>query len=207
MKLHANARLSVIRRREMVEMVLARAAEAGLAADFFAADMRAFALARPVDLAICMFDSIDALLTNDDLIDHLRCVATNLTPGGIYVIDLTHLRDCSFASYGSFRYSGERGPVSVEIVWATNDPAFDVLTGVAEVEIELHVEDNRTRQIIKDTARERLLTPQEILLLARLSGALEVVGWHGGYDLAQPLDSTPASTRLICVLQKTVQDR
>jgi SAM-dependent methyltransferase len=189
-------------RAEMVELALSKAANEGLEVDFFVGDMRSFDLAQPVDLAICMFDSIDALLTNDDLIAHLRCVAANLTPGGLYVVDLTHLRDCSYASYGSFRYGGSRGPVSVEIVWATNDPAFDVLTGVAEVELELHVDDNGTRHVIKDTARERLLTPQEILLLARLSGVLEVVGWHGDYDVEQPLDNSPASTRIIAVFQK-----
>jgi SAM-dependent methyltransferase len=192
-------------RAEMVALAEAKAAEEGLSVDYFVGDMRAFDLAQPVDMAICMFDSIDALLTNDDLIDHMRCVAENLTPGGIYVIDLTHLRDCSFDSYGSFRYGGSRGPVSVEIVWATNDPAFDTLTGVAEVELELHVTENGTQKVIKDTARERLLTPQEILLLARLSGALEVVGWHGAYDIDQPLDDSPDSTRLICILQKTDQ--
>jgi hypothetical protein len=186
----------------MVELALSKAADEELDVDFFAGDMRSFTLTQPVDLAICMFDSIDALLTNDDLVEHLRCVAANLISGGIYVIDLTHLRECSFASYGSFRYGGSRGPVSVEIVWATNNPTFDVLTGVAEVEIELHIDDNGIHHVIKDSARERLLSPQEILLLAELSGELEVVGWHGDYDIGQPLDNSPASTRQIAVLQK-----
>jgi hypothetical protein len=66
----------------------------------------------------------------------------------------------------------------------------------------LHVTENGEDQVVYDTADERLLIPQEINLLAQLSGALEVVGWHGNYDLAQPLDASTASTWILAVLKK-----
>ena len=66
----------------------------------------------------------------------------------------------------------------------------------------MHVTENGEDQVVYDTADERLLIPQEINLLAQLSGALEVVGWHGNYDLAQPLDASTASTWILAVLKK-----
>jgi hypothetical protein len=35
-----------------------------------------------------------------------------------------------------------------------------------------------------------------------MSGALQIVGWHGDFDLAQPLDDTPASRWIIAIFQK-----
>jgi hypothetical protein len=33
--------------------------------------------------------------------------------------------------------------------------------------------------------------------------AFRLVGWYGDFDLNQPLDNSPASTRMITVLQKS----
>ena len=63
-----------------------------------------------------MFDGLDALLTNQDLVHHFRAIAGNLTPGGLYVIECTHPRDCSMHEYGEFRYGGSRDGVDVRIL-------------------------------------------------------------------------------------------
>lgn len=187
---------------EMLQFAAEQAAQDGVMVTWLAADMRDFCLEKPVDLAICMFDGIDALTDNDDIICHFRSVATSLKPSGLYILDYTHPRDCTLANYGSFRYAGERAGIKVEIVWATNKPIFDPVTGVAYVEAEMHVDDHGEKQVIKDAAYERLITPQELTLLARLSGVLKPVGWHGSFDISQPLDNSPASHRLIMVMQK-----
>jgi len=188
--------------KEMLTLAREKAAAQGLQVHWMEGDMRSFALERPVDAAFIMFDGLDALLSNDDLVTHLRAVGQALNPGGVYLVDLTHPRDCSFQSYGSFGYHGRRDGVDVEIRWATNSPHFDLVTGVADVELELHVRDNGREILVKDRARERLLLPQEIRLLAESSGLLQVVGWHGDYDVRQPLDNSQASRRMIAVLQR-----
>ncbi len=187
---------------EMVAFAAEMAAARGVRAAWVAGDMRDFRLDAPVDAAICPFDGIDALLTNADLIHHFRCLAANLTPGGLYVLEITHPRDCGFHDYGAFRYSGARDGVSVAIVWATNHPTADIVRGVAHVELEIHVDDHGQHTVIHDAADERFLVPQEIELLAELSCALRIVGWYGDYDLGQALDSSPVSRRMIAVLQK-----
>ncbi len=186
----------------MIALALQKDAAEGVKANWLEADMRHIQLSEPVDVAFCMFDGLDALLSNTDLVQHFRTVGASLTERGIYLVDLTHPRECSFWHYTPFRYAGESDGVSVEIQWAINNPRYDLVTSVAHVELEMRVNDHGRQWTIHDSAKERLLLPQEICLLAELSGALRVVGWHGDFDLAQPLDASPTSRRMIIILQK-----
>lgn len=186
----------------MIDLAAEKDRLEGLTGEWHVADMRDFRLDEPVELAFVMFDGLDALLTNQDLVAHLRAVADNLSPHGLYVIDLSHPRECSFSNYAEFRYRGERDGVRVEIEWGTNRPHFDLVTGIADVELELRVFEGGQTRIVKDHASERLLLPQELTLLAALSGTFSVVGWYGDYDVMQPLDWTDKSRRMIAVLRR-----
>jgi hypothetical protein len=66
--------------------------------------------------------------------------------------------------------------VQVEVRWATNDPCYSLVDGTAYVELEVHVDDNGEKQVIKDSAWERLFYPQELALIGELSGVLKLVG-------------------------------
>ncbi|MBX3048903.1 MAG: class I SAM-dependent methyltransferase [Anaerolineales bacterium] len=190
-------------RPEMVEYARQRAEADGLQLELRSADMRRFRLKQPVDLAFIVFDGIDALVENRDLVSHFQAMAANLTSRGVYIIDVSHPRHTSLTHYGKFHYHGQRGGTSVDIRWATNKPHVDLLTGIADTEIEIRVkEKGKQPAVIKDKARERILSAQEITLLAQLSKRLSVVGWYGDYNLKQPLDDTDASQRMIAVLQR-----
>lgn len=169
---------------------------------WMAGDMRYFQLNRPVDMAVCMFDGIDPLLTNEDIIRHFQTVADNLKPHGLYLIHYTHPRYCSLQEYGTFHYEGERDNIRVVINWAINNPVFDLITATTEVETAMCVYEGDNEWVIFDKAMERLITPQEIQLLAQLSTKFRVVGWHGDFDLNQPFDSSPAAQHMLCLLQK-----
>ncbi len=189
-------------RPEMVAFAQDKDAAEGLELDWVIDDMRNFHLETPVDMAFIVFDGIDALLANDDLVRHLQAVAANLAPEGLYLIDLTHPRDCNYEAYGSYRYTGERDGTTVELLWATNQPHFDRITGIASVDVEMRVGlPGGERLIITDTATERMLMPQEIILLADQSGVMKVVDWYGDFDRRIPLDA-PQARRMISLLQK-----
>lgn len=190
---------------EMIRFARDRANEDGVDVEWLAADMREFRLREPVDVAVSMFDGIDALTTNDDLIRHLRSVADNLTDGGLYIVDVTHPQRCGFQNYGQYRYSGARNGVRVELRWPAEPPELDLVEGVAEVRVEMRIEENGDGRVVQDSARERFLTPQEIRLLARCSGALEPIGWYGDFELDRPLQAeseSGISERMITVFQK-----
>jgi SAM-dependent methyltransferase len=187
----------------MIDLAREKDKVEGLACTWLVEDMRRFNLEEPVDLAFVMFDGLDALVSQDDLIEHLKAVARALTPGGVYVIDLTHPRDCAFQTYADFHYAGQRDGVQVDIQWAINQPQFDLVTGIADTEVELRVVDHGKEMIVRDKARERLLLPQEIEALCKLTSALKVEAWYGGYDVRQALTWAPECRRMIAVLRKT----
>ncbi|MCB0195003.1 MAG: class I SAM-dependent methyltransferase [Anaerolineae bacterium] len=165
-------------------------------------DMRQFQLEQPVDMAVCMFDGFDPLLTNDDVIRHFHAVADNLNPQGLYLVQYTHPRYCSLQDYGSFHYEGERDNIKVIIHWAINNPVFDCITATAEVETKMYVCNKGQEFTTVYKATERLFSPQEFPLLAQLSNRLRVIGWHGDFDLRQPFDNSAASQYMLCLLQK-----
>jgi SAM-dependent methyltransferase len=169
---------------------------------YLACDMRDFTLPAPVDLALNSFDSIDCLETHDQIISHFRAVARNLTPNGLYVIEVTHPRDCSMWDYGNFQYKGERDGIGVVIDWAVNRPKADPLTQVVECEVVMTVNEGGERKIFRERARERFGTVQEFSALAKLSGSLNLLDCYGDYRLDQPFDSSPGARRMIMVLQE-----
>jgi SAM-dependent methyltransferase len=175
--------------KEMIDFGKEKSTVEGTTVEWVVADMRKFSLSQPVDIAFTLFDAIDALLTNSDLVQHLRAVASNLTEKGIYILEITHPRDTSLFDYGKFSYHGKQNGTQVDLIWATNNPKFDLQTCTADVDIELHV-------------KERMLFPQEIILLAESSGMIKVVDWFGDLDIKQPFDSTPKSRRMVVVMQK-----
>ena len=59
---------------EMIQYAADQAAIDGVKVEWVAADMRFFQLSPSVNMAICMFDGLDALVKNEDLIQHLRAV-------------------------------------------------------------------------------------------------------------------------------------
>lgn len=190
-------------RPEMITFAREQAAADGVDVHWIAGDMRRFKLPKPVDVALAAFDAMDCMLTNEEVVEHFRAVAANLSPGGLYVVESTHPRDCPITGYGDFHYRGERNGTKIAIDWAINQPVPCPLTHVIDVEVAMRVTHDGTVESFTDHAKERLLLAQEFVALARLSGALEVAAFHGDYARGQPFDMSEASRRMIVVLQKT----
>lgn len=190
-------------RPEMTEFGRHHAEAEGVAIEWIAQDMRHFTLAQPVDAIITMYDSVDCLLTIDDMVNHFRTVARNLVPGGIYLFEMTHPRDCSPWDYGHFFYEGERNGTKVRIDWAVNGGArVDSFSQVSEVETRMTVVENGRTEVFHDVAKERFTMPQEFISMIRLAGGLDVVDCYGDFRRDQRLDNSPASRRMIFLLRK-----
>jgi SAM-dependent methyltransferase len=186
---------------EMIRFARDEAAGEGISVDWRAGDMRAFSLPEPVDLALCLFDSIDGLCSIDDFVAHFRAVAANLRPDGLYVIGQSHQRDTSIIGYGPFHYEAERNGCRVRLDWGT-DVATDTLTQTADVEIVIQVDDRGVESVYRHRTVESFATPVFLIAAARLSGVLEALEWYGDYRLDQPYDDSPASSHCITVLRR-----
>ena len=60
-------------------------------ASLFEMNIAAFKLNRKFDLVICMFDSINHLLSYEDWIKTFSCVRNHLNPGGVFMFDMNTL--------------------------------------------------------------------------------------------------------------------
>jgi SAM-dependent methyltransferase len=188
-------------REEMIGVARDQATGQSGSLEWLVGDMRDFRLTKPVSVVLSMFDSVDCLLTNEEIIRHLRAVAANLEPGGMYFLEFAHTRDCSSVSYRDFKYHGERNGCEVTITWTPRLPA-DTLTGIVESEVQMYVRENASSRVFSHYTSERMLLPQEIRALVDLSGAFTICGWYGDFNVNQPFDNTPASRQMIVVLQK-----
>jgi SAM-dependent methyltransferase len=189
------------RSEEMIGFARHAAENEGAVVEWTAGDMRDFALSEPVDLAVCLFDSIDGLHSIDDFVRHFRAVAGSLAPDGLYIIGQSHQRDVRLLDYGPFHYQAERDGCKVTLDWAT-DVRTHTLTQTADVEIVVRVEHDGVRTEHRHRTVESFATPIFLAATARLSAAVEPVAWYGAFRLDQPYDDSPASTHCIAVFRK-----
>jgi SAM-dependent methyltransferase len=185
----------------MIRFAREEATREAVTIDWRVGDMRSFELAEPVDLALCLFDSIDGLSSIEDFVEHFRAVAANLTADGLYVIGQSHQRDTGLIGYGPFHYQAERAGCRVELDWAT-DVKTHTLTQTADVEIVVQVNDHGVETVLRHRTVESFATPPFLIATARLSGVLEALDWYGDYRLTQPYDDSPASNYCISVFRK-----
>ncbi len=86
---------------------------------FVQADMRSFDLGRRFDVAVCMDDAFTHLLTERDLLSHLRTVRRHLSPGGVYLFEFAQALRQETEGPGWIYHEGPP-----EIVWLY-ELAFD----------------------------------------------------------------------------------
>ncbi len=165
-------------------------------------DLRHFAVDPPVDLAFCSRDHITQLLSNEDLLRHFNAVANALTPDGLYIIELPHPRSNPLLDQTPSLTQAEQGDISVVRAWPVGECDIDFSTSVIHASEELSVADHGCSLSQRTAAARRILSVQDIRLLALQTASMRLVAVYGAFDMARPLDNTAASQQLIAVLQK-----
>ena len=183
-----------------IEFLRARLAAAGQSAELAVGDMTDFRLPRPIDAAICMQDSQGHLLTSDALIRHLRAVAANLRPGGLYVFD-RYMASSWTNPARSWSWSRRRGRL---IVRASFSALHDVnpVTQVFREKLTLEAIENGTRRVYRQTHVSRMVFPQELRALIALAGGFEFVQWFFGFKPHQILERSRRPLLMVVVLRK-----
>ncbi len=138
---------------------------------FVRADMRRFDLRRRFDAAICMDGAFTHLLTDRDIVAHLRAVRRHLGPGGVYVFEFAQPLREETEGPGWIHRGGP-----TEIVWLY-DLAFDRRRHLVTGENTFFAfEAGRLRRRFENTYSTRLLTvPVLRRLLARAGMCLRAV--------------------------------
>jgi SAM-dependent methyltransferase len=200
----------------MIARALEKARAAGVTVEGVVADMAAFTLERPVDLACNLLTSISYLTTTSALFDHFACVARALAPGGVYVVENNHPND--FWTREHFQPSRwtmteteptPEGPRTLEVFtsWVDEPPVIDVVEQTYTVKARTEVKEQgpgvpggEQRRTLVDQAKLRMIWPQELVAHA-LAHGLRLGGFYGALDLQLAIDD-PKAWRTVAVFVK-----
>jgi SAM-dependent methyltransferase len=187
--------------RSNIEFLRQRLAAGGHTGELVVGDMTDFRLRRQVDAAICMQDSQGHLLTNEQLVSHLRSVARAVRPGGLYVFDRYMVSSWTDPAR-RWSWSRRRGNVIVRASFsALND--VDPVTQVFTEHMVLEAIENGSRRVYRQTHRSRMLFPQELKALVALAGGFEFVQWFFGFKPHQVLERSRHPLLMVVVLRRT----
>jgi len=172
----------------MLQVAQRRGAAAGSKVVFRLGDMRTFRVGGgPVDAAVCLFDSIGYVGTNEAIEAVLAGVREQLRPQGLFVFEVWHAAAMlsSFDPVRVRRWRLEDREI-LRISETTLDPARQLAT-VEYTVLDLAADGRYERLVEKQTNRFFLL--QEMEAFVRRAG-LVPLAWHAGYSASQPVDQS-----------------
>ena len=187
--------------RKNIEFLGERLAARGHAGELVVGDMTDFRLKQPVDAAICMQDSQGHLLTNEQILAHLRSVARAVRPGGLYVFDRYMVSSWTDPAR-RWSWSRRRGKVIVRASFSALEDV-DPVRQVFKERMVLEAVENGTRRVYRQTHLSRMLFPQELKALVALAGGFEFVQWFFGFKPHQVLERSRHPLLMVVVLRRT----
>ena len=188
---------------EMVAYVQEQIRTARLSATVAVGDLRRLALEGAYDAAFCFMDTFRFLLTNAEILAHLRAVAEHLTPGGLYLTDFWVPRRWEAIGSEVHQWEQAEGGRTVRVFYLQHPDSVDPVAQTFDDELVFEVKDGGEPQTIQGgRTRTRLILPQEFLALVEASGGFEPVGVFGEFALEKPLAPGSLSWRMISVLRR-----
>jgi SAM-dependent methyltransferase len=186
--------------QDNIAYVRDRASALGLDVSLHQADMTRFRLPAPVDAAICMQDSHGHLLTNDEILRHLRAAARAVRPGGLYVFD--RFIPSSWTNPARhWSWTRRRGRLTVRATFAALE-AVNPVTQIFREDMDFEVVENGTVKRYRQHHFSRMVFPQELKTLVTLAGGFEFVEWFYGFKPHQVLDRAKHPLMMIVVLRR-----
>jgi ubiquinone/menaquinone biosynthesis C-methylase UbiE len=176
---------------EMIAVAQRKAAANGArGVSFQQADATSLTLPAQYDLAICLFDSLNYILTAHGLQRALAGIYAALAPGGAFIFDLNSefaLEKKLFSQENSWDVGAE-----VKHVWRA---FYNKRSRIAHVDMEFYLPDGRT---FREVHVERAHRHEDVLRWLSEVG-FEVVATYDGYTMLPP---GRRSERIFYVAQK-----
>jgi SAM-dependent methyltransferase len=175
----------------------------GIALECVQGNLIDFDLPKPVAMAACLWDTLLLVKTNEEMIRHLRAVARNLLPGGIYVIETTHPREF-LLPYTGIPFYGRLGETEIEMTWGLPDDPYDCIQ--QQYLATIRTIARRNGEIIVHTEfrlTQRYYSVQELRALIALAGGFSEVHLYGTSTVPLvPLTDKPECNGLLAVMVK-----
>ena len=174
---------------------------AGVLVDWRIGNMVDYSLPEPVGLVGCLMESLTHLVTNEEVVTHLRAVARSLVSGGVYVIEMAHPDSIWRDSLPNF-WTRREGDMEVEILFGHQDDPYDWITQQWLVTTRLNIrQDGQPERILEHHHPHRWYLAQELRALIDLSGAFSQTWFYGDMMTPPPAIASEAE-RMVLVLRK-----
>jgi 2-polyprenyl-3-methyl-5-hydroxy-6-metoxy-1,4-benzoquinol methylase len=188
---------------EMTAYAKFKAQQAGVNVNCECADMIHYQSTQRYDLTTLLMDSTSYLLTNANVIDHLRSVAGILNPGGLYILEMSHPKGIfEMAKTTVNDWEMERDGVRVKIKWGAEGDEFDPITQLTNVSVKLEYTDGEKTGTIEDQSPQRCFTATEFAALVAASGVFEIVEYYGAMKSEVPFNNEEKAWRMVPILRK-----
>lgn len=172
----------------MLSEAYSKSPEAGIL--YLLQDMRSFELYGTVGAVVCCLDSINYLLSPEDVKKTFAGVHNYLDPDGLFLFDVNSL--CKFRTvYGDQAYILEdEMPPDGRLIYCGWQNQYDEASGICDFFLTLFEEmpDGSYRRS-EEHQRERCYSPEELKKWLEDSG-FEVLGVYAGYDFSEPSENS-----------------
>ncbi|MEM9353550.1 MAG: class I SAM-dependent methyltransferase [Planctomycetota bacterium] len=187
----------------MVDYCNARLEKHGRPGRVTLGDMTDFRVQRPYEAAFNLINSFRHLTTEKAAIDHLRCVARALHPGGLYVLGL-HLTPLDIEPLQEESWPARRGNLAVlSRLWIVS---ADYQRRYEEVGMSYDVYTPTKQFRIEGRSRFRTYTAAQFEKTLKSAGVFEVVATHDfGYDAGEDIEIQGETEDIVYVLRATGQ--
>jgi len=189
-------------KKEMVDFVLKRASQEGLDVKCLWSDMKVFDLGRKFGCAICMLDSFRYLLTDNDIVSHLKSVASSLESGGIYIIDLWMPKADRFGGWEDISWSEERAGARVDARYIQHGETLDSKDRTFDDELIFKVTSPAFNSTVTSRSKTRAILFDEFGYLVHRSGLFDLKGRFYNFDFKSKGVYNSKTLRANIVLKK-----
>jgi len=173
----------VDRAPRMIEIARGRAEFAGVEVRLVEQDMRALDLPERYDLVTCWFDSLNYLLTNEDLTDAFTGVRRCLAEDGLFLFDMNTLYGLAVEWQRNACYVQQDTPDILEI----HRPTYNYEERIATLQIDGFLRDGPHWLRYTETHQERGYRLAEIRRCLSDAGLEEVASWGSLREFTPPL--------------------
>lgn len=186
---------------EMLRLAKEKAEKENAAIDFVNRDMRELTFDAEFDLVTCWFDSLNYLLTPQDLLKAFQGAAKALKPDGYFIFDIR-------TSYGLMDYFGfnvgmDAHPCAVLLdspeALVLSRPEWEYSESIADWRITGFLKNGESWERIEETHRLRGYSLEEVRAAAGQAGLSEIDCFGDLLEMAGP---GPDSKRLWFVMKK-----
>lgn len=165
----------------MLEKARAKMSEHGLTVDFHLGDMRKFKLNGTFPLVLCLYDSINYLLSEEDVARCFTAVAQHLSPGGGFIFDITTEYNI-MANFSNFTFAENFERFAY--IW---ENSYNLGSKICTSDVTVFLPDESGRYFTRTTERHRQkIYPQRTIqnLLRETGFSLEAA--YDGMTLEAP---------------------